>query len=288
MKINKLTPQGFCGGVKNALNKLDKAINSNTKKPVYLLGSIIHNHHIVDYYKSKGVILLENNNKSRLELLDEIDYGTIVFSAHGVSPKVYNKAINKGLDIIDTTCPNVEIIHNQIKTHLNDGYTCIYIGNKKHPECEGVLGIDNSIILISSINDIKNLNIDNKNIYITNQTTLSLYELDSIYKELLEIYPNAKVDNKICMATTLRQKAILNQDKPDLAIIVGDSASSNTKKLYETTINKGYNAILIENIDGIKNFDFTNINEVSITSGASTPDYLVDEIIEYLKKLEKA
>ena len=143
MKINRLNPSGFCGGVNKALKILDEILlDSTTPKPIYLLGSIIHNSIIIDKYTSNGVILIDDPNKTRLELLDNIDNGTVIISAHGVSPKVYEKCKAKGLNIIDTTCSNVSIIHKRITDKLNNDYTCLYIGNKKHPECEGVLGID--------------------------------------------------------------------------------------------------------------------------------------------------
>ena len=152
MKINRLNPSGFCGGVNKALKILDEILlDSTTPKPIYLLGSIIHNSIIIDKYTSNGVILIDDPNKTRLELLDNIDNGTVIISAHGVSPKVYEKCKAKGLNIIDTTCSNVSIIHKRITDKLNNDYTCLYIGNKKHPECEGVLGIDSSIILLSNI-----------------------------------------------------------------------------------------------------------------------------------------
>ena len=284
MKINKLNPHGFCGGVKRALSLLDEAIISNIK-PIYLLGDIIHNRIIVEKYKSKGIIILNDKSKTRLELLDSINDGTVVFSAHGVSPSVYQKAINKGLNIIDTTCPNVQVIHNQIIKHLNEGYEIIYIGNKQHPECEGVMGISSSIKLISNINDIDFLNITSDKIYVTNQTTLSLYDIEHIYNKIKKLYPTSLIDNKICMATTLRQKAVIEQEKVDLGIIVGDSNSSNTNKLVETTKKSNIKPILVENLEHLKslNLDYSNIRSVSITSGASTPENLVNKIIEYLE-----
>ena len=285
MIINKLKPQGFCGGVNTALKKLDEAINNpSTLKPIYLLGSIIHNEHIINEYKNKGVILIEDKNKTRLELLNEIKEGTVVFSAHGVSPKVYEKAKLLGLNIIDTTCANVSIIHTKITEHLNIGYTCIYIGNNHHPECEGILGISDDIILVSNQNDINNLKISNDKIYITNQTTLSLFDINDLYEALRNKFPNCKIDNKICLATTLRQKAIIDQEKVDMCIIVGDKTSSNTSKLVSTGNKIGIKTILVDNLDDIKKIDFTNVKSISISSGASTPSYLVDEIIEYLEK----
>ncbi len=285
MIINKLNPQGYCNGVKRAINICLEALeNPNTKKPIYLLGSVIHNKYVNEEFIKKGAIILEDKNKTRYELLDQINEGTIIISAHGVSPKVIAKAKDKNLNIIDTTCPNVSIIHNNIIKYLNEGYTCLYIGTKKHPECEGILEINSNIININNITDINNLNINNDKIYITNQTTLSIFDTSEIYNELKNKYPNAILDNKICDSTTKRQLAVINQDKVDLCIVVGDKASSNTKKLAQIANNSNINTILVENINDIKDYDFKNINTISITSGASTPSILVDEIIKYIKK----
>ena len=177
MIINKLNPQGYCNGVKRAINICLEALeNPNTKKPIYLLGSVIHNKYVNEEFIKKGAIILEDKNKTRYELLDQINEGTIIISAHGVSPKVIAKAKDKNLNIIDTTCPNVSIIHNNIIKYLNEGYTCLYIGTNKHPECEGILEINSNIININNITDINNLNINNDKIYITNQTTLSIFD----------------------------------------------------------------------------------------------------------------
>ena len=285
MIINKLNPQGYCNGVKRAINICLEALeNPNTKKPIYLLGSVIHNKYVNEEFIKKGAIILEDKNKTRYELLDQINEGTVIISAHGVSPKVIAKAKAKNLNIIDTTCPYVSIIHNNIIKYLNEGYTCLYIGTKKHPECEGILEIDSNIININNITDINNLNINNDKIYITNQTTLSIFDTSDIYNELKNKYPNAILDNKICDSTTKRQLAVINQDKVDLCIVVGDKASSNTKKLAQIANNSNINTILVENINDIKDYDFKNINTISITSGASTPSILVDEIIKYIKK----
>ena len=283
MIINKITPQGYCNGVKRAINMVLNILNdSSTPKPIYLLGSVIHNKFVNNEFINKGAIILDDTNKTRLELLDQISSGTVVISAHGASPKVFEKAKNKGLNIIDTTCPNVNIIHNNITSHLNDGYTCLYIGSKKHPECEGVLEINSSIINIENIDDIDNLSITNKNIYATNQTTLSLLDTINIYDKLQMKYPNIKIDNKICDSTTKRQLAVLNQEKVDLCIIVGDKKSSNTQKLAKLSLEMGIKTLLVESIFDLNNYDFKDINRVSITSGASTPSILVDEIINFL------
>ena len=285
MIINKIEPQGFCGGVKNAIDIAKKAIkNENNIKPIYLLGSLIHNEHVMKSLEDLGLILIDDKNKTRLELLDEIKSGSVIFSAHGVSDKVYLKAKEKNLNIIDATCPFVKIVHNNIKKYLNLGYDIVYIGTKGHPECEGVLGISDKIKLITNKQDALNYQNNNDNIYLSTQTTLSIYEIDEIINILKNKFKNIIIDNKICNATTVRQEAIYNAKKTDLFIIVGDQKSSNTKKLYNIAKEK-FNAIMINDKNDLDVNLLKNINEISITSGASTPSYLVDEIIEYINKI---
>ena len=283
MIINKLNPQGYCNGVKTAINTVLMTLkDSSIPKPIYLLGSIIHNKYVNEELKNLGAIIIDTPNKTRLDLLDEINSGTIIISAHGVAPEVYHKAKEKGLHIVDTTCGNVKIIHQNIISHLKNNYTCIYIGTKTHPECEGILGIDEKIINIQNINDIDYLNINTDKIYVTNQTTLSILDTKEIYDKLKSKYPTLIMDNKICNSTTKRQLAVLNQDDTDLCIVVGDKKSSNSKKLAEIAIKRNINTILIENVNDLKDYNFTNINTISITSGASTPNILVEQIIDYL------
>lgn len=285
MKINKIEPQGYCGGVVRALKIMDKTLaDSSLPKPIYCLGSVIHNSHVMDHYTDLGIITIEDKGLSRLELLDKIDEGTVIFSAHGVSPLVYEKAKNKGLTIIDATCPMVLTVHKRMLKHLEDGYECIYIGTDRHPECEGVLGISDKIHFVGSTNDVLNLNINSDKIYVTNQTTLSMYDIKLIFDELKKKYPNIEIDDKICDATTARQTAMYNQPACDLCIIVGDPKSSNTKKLYKVSKEiAGKNTVFVEDLNMLDKSILDNVNTVNISSGASTPPYLVDEIIDYLK-----
>ena len=288
MIIRKIEPQGYCNGVKRALNIVNKTLeDKNVKRPIYLLGQIIHNKHVVNEFIKKGVIVIEDKNKTRLELLDEINEGTVIFSAHGVSPLVYKKAKEKGLNIVDATCGYVQVIQKKIENHLNDGYDVIYIGTKKHPEVEGVLGISDKIHFVSSILDIDSLNIKNNNIYCTNQTTLSIFDINDIFSKLKTKYPNIEIDDKICDATTVRQMAMLNQEKADLCIVVGDPQSSNTKKLFNVSNELAkIKTILCEDLNTLDKSELKNIKSVNISSGASTPSYIVDEIINYLKTID--
>lgn len=285
MIVHKLEPQGFCKGVENAIKLAKKSIDDpNIKKPIYMLGALIHNQHIINELKDLGIIIIDEKNKTRLELLDLIqgNSGTIIISAHGASTDVFRKAKNMGFDILDATCPYVSLVHNKVNKYMSLGYDIIYIGTKNHPECEGVIG-NNNINLITNIDDINNLNISNDKIYVTNQTTLSIYEIENIYNKILKKYPNAIIDDKICMATTERQKAVYDSPNVDLCIIIGDIRSSNTKKLEEVAKKKGLNTLLVDSLDDLKNKLPNNINSVSITSGASTPDFITNEIIDYLK-----
>ena len=287
MQINKIEPQGYCNGVKKALDIINEALNdSSIKRPIYLLGSIIHNKNVVSDLERKGAILIEDKNKTRLELLDKIDNGSVVFSAHGVGPDVFLKAKNKNLNIIDATCGYVKIVHKKIRNYLDSNYDIIYIGTKNHPECEGVLNISNNIHFVSNLDDVHNLNINNDKIFCTNQTTLSKYDISNIFDELRKKYQNIIIDDKICNATTIRQEAMKNQPKADLCIVVGDKSSSNTKKLAKVSLEQAFiKTILVEDLNELKSYDLNNIKTINISSGASTPSYIVEEIINYLEKL---
>lgn len=284
MRVIKLNPQGYCGGVKKALKKVFMSLEDDAiPKPIYMLGSIIHNAIVIKELQKKGIILLEDKNKSKLELLDEMESGTVIFSAHGVAPEVYLKAQEKKLNIIDTTCSYVKIIQEKIKEQLKKGVLCCYIGTKGHPECEAILQIDPSIQLISSLNDVSLLPASQA-FYVTNQTTLSILDTKEIYQAISGQFFSAIIDNQICTATTVRQQAVYQQELVDLCLIVGDRHSSNTLKLVSIGLSKNIPTRLVESLEDVKKIDFSSIETVSISSGASTPNELVDEIIQFLKR----
>lgn len=283
MEIYKINPQGFCGGVRNAIS-LSLSLTSN--KNTYCLGSLIHNKIMTDRLSEKGIITVDKKGLSRLELLDFIpNNSTVILSAHGVSFKVLLKAKSKNLNIIDATCPFVKKTHDEIVKYLNLGYDVYYIGVKGHAECEGALGIDNNIKLITSIDDVMTYDFKNKS-FIINQTTTSFYDIKDIHNKILEINPNVLISNSICNATTKRQEAVLNAPSCDLFIVVGDTKSSNTTKLYMLA-SKKFKSIMINDVSDIKNYNFNGIDKINITSGASTPPDVVDDVINFLKKYQK-
>ncbi len=284
MKVIILNPHGYCGGVKKAIDKVISSLNNpSIPRPIYLLGNVIHNKYITKKLEDLGAITINQNNRTRLEMLDDISAGTVIFSAHGVSDKVREKAKEKKLNIIDATCPNVLYIQNKIKDYLKNGYEVLYIGTMKHPECEAVLELDSRINLYNNDFDLRKLT--EKKVYVTNQTTLSMLEIKNIYNHITNVLPNAIIDNKICNATTLRQEALIN-NKAELTIVVGDKLSSNSKKLCEISESLGHTkAILIESAHDLKNIDFKNVQTINLTSAASTPEELLVSVYEALNKI---
>lgn len=279
MEITKLTPRGFCKGVVSAIHIINKALeNENLKKPIFMLGNIVHNKNIVNAFKEKGITILDG--PSRLKMLEDISYGTIIFTAHGVSDKVRQLAAKKGLDIIDATCRDVNRTHDLVKDKLNEGYTILFYGKTNHPETEGVLGISDEIILIEDNTNIDDLPTITNKMIITNQTTMSYLDLINIHEKLKLKYPQLELMNEVCSATRRRQEAVINAKDSDLIIVVGDKLSNNTKMLKEIAINKANTkAIQVETISDLKGLDLTNYKKIGITAGASTPNAIVQEII---------
>lgn len=287
MIVHELRPQGFCHGVAKALKIVKDAIKDNDiKKPIYILGLIVHNKKIkeaLDYY---GVISFDEPNKTRLEMIDEVSDGTVVLSAHGSSPLVKERLIEKKIPFIDATCSDVYKVHDQIKDHI-DKYEIIYIGKKNHPEVEGVLGINKNITLISSINEAKSFEKrTNKPLYVTNQTTLSLFEVLMIVEEIKNKY-DLIFNSDICMATTRRQNAVIEQPDADLLIVVGDSYSSNSNKLKEVSERDAkLKSYRIESIEDIDPLWFKDVKAVNVTSGASTSRAITKEVVAFLKAFD--
>lgn len=290
MEVIDLRPRGYCHGVAKALHIVKKVIEDDTyPRPIHILGLIVHNKKITEAFRHYGVISLDDPNKSRLELLDLIETGTVIMTAHGVSDLVIDKATKKGLTVVNATCKDVTKVHDAIKTHLELGYEVAYIGHKNHPEPEGILGIDPSITFLCTKMDAMNYQLKdpNKKLFVTNQTTLSRYDINVVLDVLRIKYPDLLFDDDICDATTLRQKAVIDQQPVDLCIVVGDTLSSNSNKLaFVSKHERNINSHRVEGIEDIDPAWFKDIKRISVTSGASTPTKLTNEIIDYLKSFD--
>lgn len=290
MEVIKITPRGYCHGVVGAIQLVRRvARDPDVPRPIYVLGQIVHNRHVVEEMDRLGVITLDGDD--RLSLLEQIESGTVIFTAHGVSPEVRRRAREKGLTIVDATCPDVTRTHDLIREKVAAGYEIIYIGKKNHPEPEGAIGIaPDHVHLIEHESEIADLQLNTDRIVITNQTTMSQWDIRHIMNKLIEKYPTAEIHNEICLATQVRQEAVAEQAKEaDLCIVVGDPRSNNSNRLAQVS----------EEIAGVKAYrvaDVTEINpdwlkpvrKVAVTSGASTPTPITKEVIDYLEQFDPA
>lgn len=287
MKTIKVTPRGYCHGVVNAINTITKIGDLSTKKPIYILGMVIHNKKVVESFHQNGLITLHDPSKTRLELLDEIDSGTVVFTAHGVSPEIYKKAEEKGLDIIDTTCKDVTKGMDVIQDYISRGYDVIYIGKQNHPESEAACGISDRVHFVETKDDIATLQIQNPNIAITNQTTMSFLDVYQTAEAAKEYFPNITFIDEICNATRIRQEAVIHQEKVDHCFIVGDKLSNNSIKLAAVSEEQAsIPATLIESVSDIDIDFLKTLNSVSVSSGASTPTKVTNEVIQFLQQFD--
>lgn len=285
MEIVKVIPSGYCKGVVNAIRLAKQTRIDNPEEKIYVLGMLVHNSYVSDELSALGIVTLDDSIKSKEELLDEIDEGIIIFTAHGISEKIKNKVIAKGLKFVDASCVDVLKTQNIIKEKLKEGYDVIYFGKKKHPEAEAVISISDHIHLVTNEEDLKDLEIDNDKIFLTNQTTMSYLELKDLIGKVKEKYPDTVVQKEICNATSSRQEAIYKLENCDLLYVVGDVKSNNTNKLVEVGKRHGIKKVLlIQNYKDINDEDLIGTDKVCVTAGASTPPSLIKEVIDYLKE----
>lgn len=290
MEIVRISPRGYCYGVVDAMVlALQTAKNLELPRPIYILGMIVHNAHVTEAFEQAGVITLDGAN--RLDILDQVDTGTVIFTAHGVSPEVRQRAREKGLSVVDATCPDVTRTHDLIRAKTAEGYHIIYIGKKDHPEPEGAIGVAPDLVhLIEREEDIASLNLPEDRIIITNQTTMSQWDIRHIIGRLLERYPSAEVHNEICMATQVRQEAVAEQaGEAQLCIVVGDPRSNNSNRLAQVSEEiAGVKAYRVSDVSEIKQEWLKGVDRVAVTSGASTPTPLTKEVITYLEQYDHA
>ena len=286
LNIIKLKEQGFCYGVKRAISIVIDAVNNdNIIKTVYLLGHLVHNNFIDDYFKSIGVIIVDGTN--RLEMLDKVpNNSTVVFSAHGVSNKVRQKANDKNLTVIDATCPYVDKTFKLVEETAKD-HDIYFIGKPEHPESVAVKEISNKVFIYDK-NNIYNELINPTKLKIAHQTTLSSYDVTETVSKIMEIYPDATLLDMICKVTENRQKQLseisnYKLDGKSLIIVVGDKKSNNSTKLYELSKRlKNYDSIFISSIQELDLYKTKTYSNIILTSGTSTPEALIDEIIDTL------
>lgn len=284
MEIIKVIPRGYCKGVVRAINIAKETALKNPDKKIYILGMLVHNKHVIEALKEYNIITIDDKNKSREELLDDIHEGIVIFTAHGIHPNVKKKAEAKGLTYIDASCLDVLKTQSIVNDFLSKGYEVLYIGKNKHPEASAVCDHNDHVHLIENSNDIENLTKDYAKVFVTNQTTMSYHDVEELFKQIKQKYKNAIISDEICNATRTRQEAIANLDKVDALIVVGDKASNNANRLAQIAREKNIqNVYLIDDVNELNIEEFDAYNKVAITAGASTPTYLINQVIYCLE-----
>ncbi len=268
-------PRGFCAGVAYAIEVVDLALKMHGA-PLYVRHAIVHNEWVVRSFEARGVIFVED--------VGEIPQGMpVVFSAHGVSPAVRRQAAERGLQVVDATCPLVTKVHNEAKRYAQRGYFIIYVGHVGHVEAEGTMGeAPGQIVLVDTPEDAESLQIPHYDkLAVLTQTTLSVDEVQKTLDILKRRFPHLEFPNKedICYATTNRQGAVRELAKLcDLILIVGSTTSSNSNRLREVAKAQGADAHLILSAADVRP-EWRARKAVGISSGASTPEHLVEEVI---------
>ena len=287
MDVIKISPRGYCYGVVDAI-QLAKTVAKDpaTPRPLYVLGQIVHNQHVVETLETLGIRTLDGPD--RLSLLEDVREGTVIFTAHGVSPQVKARARAKGLTCIDATCPDVTRTHELVLTLVAQGYEIIYVGKRGHPEPEGVLGeAPGHVHLIESAQDVDALDLEAPKLAVTNQTTLSQWDTEAVMAEIKRRYPHAEIHNEICRATQVRQQAAVRQGRAaDVVLVVGDRRSNNSNRLVQVVREiAGRPAHLVDSVHGLQPEWVRHKQRVAVTAGASTPSELTREVIRYLEGL---
>ena len=278
MEIILASPRGFCAGVVRAIDIVNMCIDK-FGTPIYVRHEIVHNPHVVNELKERGAIFVD-------ELSDIPPDSTVIFSAHGVSPAVWDEARKKNLHIIDATCPLVTKVHSESIKYKKQGYSIILIGHEGHDEVIGTMGeAPDQTYLIESESQVNQLKVEHpeKTIALT-QTTLSVEDTKDIISSLKVKFPNLVARNDICYATSNRQEAVKQlASQVDMVLVIGATNSSNCARLREVAENCGIPAYLIDGPEAINPSWLDSYDKIGVTSGASTPEQLIDAVITKCK-----
>ena len=285
LKVYLASPRGFCAGVERAIEIVNRSLNKYGK-PVYVRHEIVHNKYVVEDLKKKGAIFVEE--------LDEIKDKSrpVIFSAHGVPKSVPEDARIKNLSYVDATCPLVSKVHRESEQLFKNGFDIVLIGHKNHPEVIGTMGQlpEGTIKLVETVNDVEELKIDSfkKPLAYITQTTLSVDDTTEIIIALKNKFPNIKepIKEDICYATTNRQNAVKSMaSKCDMLFVIGSRNSSNSVRLVEVAKKSGcQKSMLIHSDQNLPIDEIKKCKNIGITSGASAPEELVQNLINQIKE----
>jgi 4-hydroxy-3-methylbut-2-enyl diphosphate reductase len=279
-KILLAAPRGYCAGVDRAVQTVERAL-ARYGAPVYVRKEIVHNKHVVEQLRARGAIFVESET--------EVPEGSVtVFSAHGVAPSVHENAAARRLRTIDATCPLVTKVHVEARRFAADGYTIVLVGHDGHEEVEGTMGeAPDHMVLVQTEQDVDELELaDHEKVAYISQTTLSVDETRGIIDRLRERFPaiiGPRTDD-ICYATTNRQAAVRRlATECELVLVIGSRNSSNSLRLVEVARDYGVRAHLIDNARELEEAWLEGVRIVGISSGASAPEELVQELVELFR-----
>jgi len=277
LKIILSKKMGFCFGVKKSVSLAKDTLKEKKDNP-YMLGSIINNPQVIEYFAKEGVKMVDS--------LDEVpEESTIITRAHGISPIILNQAYQKKIKIVDTTCPYVKKVQKIAQYLYKKDYFIVIYGDKKHPEILSLMDtVQGNALVIKSISEAEEITTKQK-IGLISQTTKNIYDFYKLSFTLLNKAEELRIFNTICKSTMERQKGALElAKKVDVMLVIGGKESANTTRLAEISENQGIKTYHIETKNQLKYEWFQPENKVGITSGASTPDWVTNEVIDKLKE----
>lgn len=279
-KIIIACPHGFCAGVDRAIRMMELALEKYGA-PLYCLNEIVHNQIVVSGFAAKGVVFVRS--------LSEIpEGGTVLFSAHGVSPAVRKQAEEGRLRVIDATCPFVEKIHREVRRWSAVGRKIFLVGHRKHEEIAGIAGeAPDNVVVVESAEEAENIALDSPGGFaVATQTTLSIDQAERVISVLDSKYAGIERPSRgdICYATLNRQTAVRAlAGKVDIILVIGARNSSNTNRLVEVAVAEGIRAELIDTLDVLDGIDFSGIDIIGVTAGASTPEEFTEAVVALLQ-----
>ncbi|MDP8227504.1 MAG: 4-hydroxy-3-methylbut-2-enyl diphosphate reductase [Candidatus Celaenobacter polaris] len=278
MKIETAKHSGFCFGVKRAIQIADETAQNNKK--TVTLGPIIHNPQIVEFLMKKGLHSVDDIE----DIIDE----TVIIRSHGITAENYKLLVEKGLNIVDATCPFVKKAQEYAQKLTKDGYQLYILGEKDHPEVEALLSyIDNSAFVVADP-DADFPKPSKRKVALIAQTTQSEEKFERLAKKLIHVSEELYVVKTICNATILRQETTKNlAKKVDIMIVIGGKNSANTTRLAEIARAEGCKTFHIETEDELKDVWFKDVDNVGISAGASTPNWIIDSVKEKIKKINE-
>jgi len=282
MQVLLASPRGFCAGVDRAIEVVERALE-RYEEPIYVRHEIVHNRFVVDELRAAGAVFVDEPDQAP-------EGARLIYSAHGVSPAVRRAAAERGLETLDATCPLVTKVHNEVRRMVAEGYEIVMVGHVGHVEVEGTMGqAPERMHLVETLEDVAKLRIeDPSRLGCVTQTTLSVDDTREIMEALRRRFPSIVLPKRddICYATQNRQDAVKQlASRCELVLVVGAPASSNSNRLVEVAARLGAASHLVQCRDDIEPEWLDGVSCVGVTAGASTPEFLVQEVVAHLCEL---